>query len=976
MSRERGGAPGADPAAPADAVPIPPRHQTRLYRRLSLLLLRIEARSRARGSRGTRLAARIVWTAVAALGVLLLVGPVINQPLGFDDHLDAAGSAADSWIARSFEADYELARDDDSRVQIAVEERITAAFPDDVDESRIERVLVSQYQGHDVQPRLVTAELDGREATVGVRQGATRTVFSIETDERLTGDHELVLRYTLHDVAFDSFDESTREWTQVLEWDAFGPRWEHATAATSVRITVPRELVDDFAREPRAGISWLLLGESTALEVDRETVDAVTYEFTNDQNLPPHAAAWFRFHFAPGSLVMPAPSPVFWVMVVGPFAPLLAAAVVLLLSLAARAVAWGDARGRAWFVAQSEPLDGIAPPLAARLWRAVGTAPLVRALADYQATARRPGIARPRRRGLPLPWRRGRRDAPQPPRRDREPARRALARELHRTGRLGNWPRAWTEYPRDPVWREAFQRNLRRVPDGFVRDNVVGAALALPILQLGLARQLSFQFPLSVFWWPVAVVAATILIAAVVLVIALSARPLTRRGALVREHLLGIRLFAERTSAADRATLADPLLPYAVMFAGPRRGAAIVRRAMDEAGVPRAVREDPDFLGGGRLAIRIASALLVVGAFLLANLVPSPSVTPPRDAAWDDLPGSYGMFVRAFDAEATLERDAAGRPVLEVEERLAVTVSDGSREVPQVLRQWTDRPEGGDQGLEVTAVTIDGEDAPFTTERTQGMALLRTALPDEWPGEHDVVIAYRLAHPVTTSRSGGQWHDDLRWTALNPHWTWGWEGLLDLGGDRVGVERIRVSLTVPADLADRATSAAALDHRRGQDLELREPDTVERDPRAVTYVLTPEPGDDARFLGMRLAFPEGSLAPADRTDWWLWRIWQDTPLALAAALGLAALAAAVTGIRRARGLRPGPLRDVVRWGGPAAALALLPVFGWATSEWSGDEPGFAPIAILGLVAVVATIWSLVATHDPGSDGSSRRRTRA
>lgn len=675
--------PGTEPApsAPEGAVRVAPREPTPLYRWLSALLLRIEARARARGGRRARVVARLVWALVAAFGVLLLVGPVINEPLSFEDHIEAAGSADETWIARSFAADYEVTRSTDGIAYVAVEERIQAVFPDDVDESGVERVIASQYEGHDVHPELQSAELDGEEIGADVRHGATRTVFEIDAGERLEGDHEVVLRYTLRDVAFDSFDESTRRGTQILEWDAFGPDWAHGSASTTVTITLSRELADDFARAPRGGVAWLLLADDSALTPDRETADTVTYELRSGQNLPPHSAFWFRFHFAPGTFEMPPPSILYWVMVVGPFVPLLLAALTLLLALAARAVAWGDARGRAWYVAQSEPLDDVDPPLAARLWRSVGTAPLVRALAEYQSHVRRPARAagRPSR----LPWRR-RRQAAAATRTTGAPddVRRALAREVHRAGRLGNWPHAWAEYLGGPAWGEAFARRLRRVPSGFVRDGFIGAGLALPVLQLGLARQLSHQFPLSVYWWPVAVVAVAILLGVVVLAIALTARPLTRPGALAREHLLGMRLFAERTSAADRGTLEDPLLPYAVMFARPRRAAAIVRRAMDDAHVSRDVAEDPRFLSGGRLAIRISAVLLVVAAFVLANIVPSPSVRPPEDAAWGDLPGSYGVFVRDFAADARLVEDGDGGLSLEVEEHLQVAVAEGLRSVP------------------------------------------------------------------------------------------------------------------------------------------------------------------------------------------------------------------------------------------------------------------------------------------------------
>lgn len=420
MSPEEPAGSGSGPIARADAVRLPPRRQTP-HRWLFEQLMRIEARSRARGSRATRLAGWIVWALVAAIGLLLLIGPVINEPLGFDDRIEAAGSAGESWIARSFQAYYEVERKESGRLTVDVQERISAFFPEGVDESRIERVVSSQYQGHDVRPQLLSAELDGDDVSPEVLKGATRTAFRIDAGERLVGEHEVVLRYRLHDIAFDDFDDSTRAWTQTLEWEAFGPRWEHGSASTKVRITMPRELVDAYARDPRAGIGPPPTSASEDLERDHQTVHTVSYEFADDRDLPPHATAWFRFHLEPGTIAMPPPSLTYCVMVMGLFVPLLGAGVLLLVSLAARTAAGGDAGGRA-------------------------------------------------------------------------------------AGR-------------------------RRAPAGFVRDNVVAGALSLPVLQLGIVRQLSHQLPLTVFWWPIAVVALTLLLAVSVLALVATRRRTAVAGA-------------------------------------------------------------------------------------------------------------------------------------------------------------------------------------------------------------------------------------------------------------------------------------------------------------------------------------------------------------------------------------------------------------------------------------------------------------
>ena len=195
---------------PAAAVRLPPSRPTPLYAFLSTRLLRLEAWLQSHGGTRLRRGIQAFWALLLAVGVLLLVGPVINEPLSFDDITSSAGEATDTWIARSFDADYQLSRDDDGRLTLEIEERITAFFPDDVDESAVERVIATQYEGHDLRPELRGATLDGVPVDPVTRASPTRSTYTVEAGERLRGDHEVVLRYALHDVAYPTEDPSSR----------------------------------------------------------------------------------------------------------------------------------------------------------------------------------------------------------------------------------------------------------------------------------------------------------------------------------------------------------------------------------------------------------------------------------------------------------------------------------------------------------------------------------------------------------------------------------------------------------------------------------------------------------------------------------------------------------------------------------------------------------------------------------------------
>lgn len=935
----------ADPASlPDGAVPLPARRQTPLYRALAGWLLRLEAWLQSHGGATLRWSIRGFWATVTAVGLLLLIGPVINEPLSFEDITSSAGEATDTWIARSFAADYTLVRDAEGRLIVEVEERITAFFPDDVDESAVERVIATQYEGHDLRPVVRGATLDGRAVTPAVEAGATRSTITVAADGRLAGDHDLVLRYELHDLAHPAQDASSQQWYELLRWDAFGPEWEHASAHSLLTVTVPHDLVDAYARQPGGGIAWLLLSDSVTLTPDRETTAGVVYELENDQNMPPYASFWFTLRFDTGTFTMPAPSPLYWVQVIGPFVPLLLLLLCVPLALAAKAVAWADARGRAWFTMQDRPRGG-RPGLDARLWRAWRTSALVDALAAHRAT---PTPATARR----------------------------LVRVAGRTGRLGDLPAAVAAYRAAAPYRAQFAEGLRRILRGFVRDGFIGAAIAFTALQWGLVRQLSYQVPLSEYWWPGVIVVVTTLLAALVLAVALSARPLTAEGALAVEHLRGQQLFLAQTSAAERITLRDPLLPYAVMFAPARQARRLVSGLLAREGVAGDVRADPAFVTGPRLVLRIAA----VGVFIAACLVSFLTTASTRHGLdhfelLDDVPGDYGVYVSDVDIQAELIAASDGRLQIEVVETLQATVDENLRDIPQVTRVWRDRVDGHDQRLRVEAITIDGADVPFEQSRLKGHALVQSRMPDDWPGTHEIEVRYRLDDAASALHADGRWIDQVRWTALLPWWQETWEGV-----DH-DPETLRIALRMPADVAAALTGASGwldeLPHR-----EARPPTeaTLTTEGGDVVIELVADRADEyepdsrwpsaADYVGLQLQFDAGAVTATSPEEWYRNLAVVLIPYLLAPALAVVAVVLALTGVfLRAAGsrrVRGGMLRDAVRWIPPWFTAAQVPLLGWAAADMYGDEP-LLPLLLIALSAsLITAIWVLVATRAKGA----------
>ncbi|KAA9143562.1 DUF2207 domain-containing protein [Microbacterium lushaniae] len=928
-----GEAPGTDPAdepAPEGAIAVETRRPTRLYRGMGGLLLRLEARARARGSRRVRLTNALVWLLVAAAGQLLLTGPVINEPRSLEDITSAAGEVTERWIAHDVDARFELERTDEGRLLVHVEERITADFPEGVEETGITRMIATHYEGHDLHPRVTGGELDGEPVEVAARVGATTTSLTWDTGEVLTGRHEFVVRYTLSDVAYTAQDASTGRLQDLLEWEILGPSWGQGLRGVEMTLVVPRDLHDALERTPRAAMSWTLLSDATTLTPDSETADQVTYVVTVDQNMPPHTDIWFTLRFAEGTFTMPEPSPLYWVLVVGPFVPLLLLAAGLLFVLAARALVWNDARGRAWFVPQYEPDPQVPAPLASRLMRQVLTAPLVQAISDAHAGIGAKTVTR-------------------------------IGRVAWRTGRLGHlWPE-WRHYLFAPAWREQFVLKLRRVPRGIVRDVFIGATLALTLVQFGLVRQLSYQVILSVYWWPLAIVAATVALAVVILVIALTARPLTRAGALAREHLLGLRLYIEQTRMDERTTLRDELLPYVVMFAKPRRAREIVLRLLDERG-----HQDPGlrtgFFTAARLGVRAVAMLAVVGAIAVAASLPSPSSrTPPEDVAYSgDLAGSRGWLVTELVADARLERTEAGKAAVTVTETLTVFVEDGRDTLPQVMRQWRDVVHGHDMGLEVTGVAVDGDPVAYEQRREEGMAFVQTRLTRDWGGEHTVQIRYRLADAAAAVQQDGQWYEHVQWTALNEGWRFAWSW------PEQKIERVAMTVRMPAELRAQLHEGSVLEGPRDEQapgLPAVAPGDDGED--VYRWELLPDPdgrwtSEASRDVGVRFVFPAGTFSDVGQGSWWMSQVAHAVPIALPLGLSLLAVGCALLGlILRLGGVRrvsePGLLREVVRWIPPWFAIAGSILFVWRTADSVDSDPLFP---LLGLPAGAAVLLAL------------------
>ncbi|WP_382306572.1 DUF2207 domain-containing protein [Herbiconiux sp. UC225_62] len=985
-------------------IPDPHPQPTPLWALLSRWLLALEAWLRSHGGARLRGALWAFWGVVALVGGILLVGPVINPPLSLDDITDSASRATDTWIARDFAVDYTLDHTPDGRLEADVVETIGAFFPDDVDENGIVRVLPTQYEGHALSPSGVEVTLDGEPADLQRSESTDQLTLTARAPggTRLDGDHEFVIRYRLHDLAYATTDQAGNgDPVDLLAWDVFGPSWPQAFSGLEVSVTLPDDLNDDLVRQPRGSLAWTLLSAGDWMEPEADSPPGqVTYGFTNDQNIPPHANARFTMVFESGTFTMPPPTPLFLLQSFGPLLPLVFLLLTLLFAFAARAVAWSDERGRPWYVAQYEAPDGVSPRLAAmvlRAWRPLELATALDAVPPARSTARGTGGSK---------WARfTRRRRPAQPSASATQTRvdrlHAAARAARRTGRLGDRVRAGLAFWRAPERNAQRTEGLRRIPTGFVRDLFIAAPLALTLLQWGLVRQLSHQATLAVVWWPAAFVLASSLVSIVVLAIALSARPLTRAGALVKQHLQGIAVYVSRTSFLDRATVDDPLLPYAVLTVAPReagrRTLALLETSLGDSRASKGWRTR-DFLSTPRILVRVVAVVLFAAAVTTAAVLPNPYPRSPEySSSSGDLPGTYWNKVEGFDSAAALSVDDDRQATLTVTEHLTVDFGvESSAQVPQFARQWPAALDGQDLGISVTSVRLDGEDARYTTTREGDSLLLTTAFVQVLSGSHELEIAYTVSSPVVAAAASKASADSgrpgtvdrLRWVALLE----GWDDSPPWGDDPAP-DPLTVSITVPSDVAASAAAAGwiTVDTDSSDTVRLWADSAIPfgsysaaTDPSGTsdasstaggttTYRLDlRESGNGFPFdltvddVGAVFDFPAGTFAGPDASALALHDLRSAFPLALVVALGalalalgiLSALGAARRGSRRAP---PGFFRDLIWWLGTAAALSTVWLFVWATSDMPDDWPEFPPLGLSALAALLGGALCLTLT---------------
>jgi uncharacterized membrane protein YgcG len=276
--------------------------------------------------------------------------------------LDAAGSGVDDFEFASFDAVYELSRDGGGRSQLHTVETLVAVFPDYDQNRGIRRALVSDYKGHSTSIDIVSVT-DGngvpRPYEVTGEGEFTMVTIAVPQGQYVYGEQTYVIEYTQSDVTATATDLSDGVTRDEFYWDTNGIGWAQPFGEVSATVRVHADLVPALTGEAVCYYGYDNSSDECAIDSNGDgEFSASVRDLFAYQNMTVVIA------FEEGTF---AGAP-FWAFV--PIPALIAIALVLfglITALIVRFVLWRDAKGRGIVIAQYEPPEGLSMMLAANI---------------------------------------------------------------------------------------------------------------------------------------------------------------------------------------------------------------------------------------------------------------------------------------------------------------------------------------------------------------------------------------------------------------------------------------------------------------------------------------------------------------------------------------------------------------------------------------------------------------------------------
>ncbi|PWC03214.1 DUF2207 family protein [Agromyces badenianii] len=505
--------------------------------------------------------AALLAAAIAATGLFVALGAGasafggeassgnLEARAGTEPAVSVVGAVAggvDDFTFDSFDAVYELSRDEGGHSVLDTTETIVARFPE-IDQNRgIRRAIPSSYRGHptDIEQIAVTDE-SGAARSFEVEEEDDDEDFvyiTIRADDFVHGVQSYVIDYRQHNVTLQPDDAAIDE----FYWDVNGTGWAQPFGRVSAELHLSDDVAAAFTGEvacyqggsgSAASCDSLEIAESQPPVITAEALDLGPFE-----NLT-IAAAFTEGTFVPRDESFGS-SPAAIAAAVAAGLAALAAGVAAFL----RGTRWRSHPGRGTIIAQYEPPAGVSTMVAAEL---VGRPDKgVTATILDRAVAGQLRIVESGRKEYAVEYRGA---AASPADVDAEAVVAALFDDRHEGARreltsdtaLGKRLLALRQTVRKRVLATGLRRTPRVAPRVLLAAVAfVGALVSLITGIIALENQMGG-------FWPAACFIVAILAAIATLVMVVEVRPFTESGRAIRDHLEGLRLYI-RLAEADR----------------------------------------------------------------------------------------------------------------------------------------------------------------------------------------------------------------------------------------------------------------------------------------------------------------------------------------------------------------------------------------------------------------------------------------
>ncbi|PFG29348.1 DUF2207 domain-containing protein [Paramicrobacterium agarici] len=265
--------------------------------------------------------------------------------------LGVAPSDVDDFEFQSLDVDYTIGRDDDGHSTLTVVEEFTAVFPDADQNRGMRRSIPTTYNGQPLNPELVSIT-DGagteRPAETDTEDGTFQ--MTSRADDYLHGAQTFVFTYTLQHVTW-YFDETD---TEEFYWDVNGVDWKQPFGSIEATLHVPASLAPAMTAEQSCYRGAQGSADTCSILATPDADGGATVT-AHARDISPYETTSIAVGFEPGTFV-PYDTSFFarawgWLQLV----VTLAAVALLIPAIHTRVTKLRDAPGRPRVIAEYEP---------------------------------------------------------------------------------------------------------------------------------------------------------------------------------------------------------------------------------------------------------------------------------------------------------------------------------------------------------------------------------------------------------------------------------------------------------------------------------------------------------------------------------------------------------------------------------------------------------------------------------------------